>query len=306
MSDQARQQLQQANALIQSGQRDQARALLESLVKTEPNNAEAWWLLAMVASTPTQMRDALQNVLRIQPDNLGAKQQLHMLDAQAGATSPADRFITPQPTKAVVPPSGSQIGESLDDFFEPLTTPPTASAQPGPVPGYIPPAYVPPATKKQRSPVLYVLLGLAIALVCICGACGLLAGPSFATIFGTAMSMIQAPSTLPGDATQMGTLRPNQTQSGSAGLLEQQVWKYNGRQGEQITVTASGPNLEIFLGVYDPKGQLVSRTRFGNTGRAQSLTATLPEDGTYSILVGSLAGASGSYTISVQSPGSSQ
>jgi hypothetical protein len=317
MSDQTRQQLQQANTYIQNGQRDQARALLESLVKTDPTSAEAWWLLSMVASTPAQMREALQNVLRIQPDNKNAREQLDKLDAQASAaaTPPVEDPFAP-PTRTL--PSGSQMGESLDELFGPTPSSAAKTPTPGPTagPGYTPPPYTPPSpgAKSQRNPLLYVLLGLVIAAVCICGACLLLFGGSIAAVLSnptvqaavsTGITLIQAPDSLPAGVATAGTLSANQQRTGSLEPLSQQVWKYDGKQGEQITISASGSNLELYLGLYDSGGKLISRTNIGNTGRSQTLTATLPSDATYSILVGALGGNFGSYTIEVRS-GSSQ
>ncbi len=335
MSDQTRQQLEQANTYIQNGQRDAARDVLESLVKTAPNYAEAWWLLAMVAATPKQMREALENVVRIQPDNAKARQQLDTLNAQTGAattmmspTAAQDPFAVPdtqaaKPTGgATTPPSGSQMSESLDELFGPAPTAsstgaPAAQRGVGPAQPYTPPPYVPPQSgaRKQRNPLLYVLLGLVIALVCICGLCMALFGGSIVAIFrnptvqalvGTGVSMLQAPDTLPSDAQSQGTLTPNQQKSGTFEPFTQQVWKYRGKKGEQITITAtaSASNLEVYLGLYDSSGQLLQRTKFGNTGRTQTLTATLTDDATYNILVGALGGATGNYNITVQSASS--
>ena len=46
MADTPRTQLERAYRLIQQERLDEASALLQPLVKKEPDNADAWWLLA--------------------------------------------------------------------------------------------------------------------------------------------------------------------------------------------------------------------------------------------------------------------
>ena len=366
MSDQTRQQLQQALELLKSGQRDQARLLLESIVKTDPDNATAWWMMATAVTSPADMRNALLNVVRIKPDYPNAQQMLDRVNAQlnivggvpttAAAPKPDDTPTamsrtapsiptvptqppavlptvpsvpitepTPPPaatTVSATPPtsSGSQIGESLDDLFAPMppgNTPAYSSNVPSSGPTYTPPAYVPPPAppvqKKGRSPLLYILIGLVIAVACICGACLLLTGGSFLAVFnnptfqaavGTSFSMFDAPNKLPTDAKNMGSISPNQSQSAQLKLLERHVWKYDGVANESIdiTVTATTGNTPPYIGLYDKNGNIVVKTQLGKTtGKTQTLTATLSEDATYSILVGGLAGNTASYTITVNS-----
>jgi hypothetical protein len=363
MSDQTRQQLQQALEFITNGQRDQARALLATIVKANPNNADAWWMMATAVTAPSEMRDALQNVLRIRPDYPNAQQMLDRVNAQlnvggapAASTPPASTVPTPTtaapkasdmatmmssaaptpppaPTVATpVPPaptppssaapssSGTQMGESLDDLFAP---PPTRSqpASTGSAPGgpgpivYTPPPYVPPppsaAPRKGRSPVLYILIGLVIALVCVCGGCLALTGGSFLAVvnnptvqaaFGTGIAMIDAPQQLPTDATKKGTIRPNQSQTAQINLLQRHVWTYQGQANESITISVSVTSGVLpYIGLYDASGNLVAKTQIGNSARTQTVTTTLPQDANYSILVGGIAGNVASYTLQVQS-----
>jgi hypothetical protein len=325
MSDQIQQQIQQANQYIQNGQRDQARSLLESVVKTDPNNAEAWWLLAMVAASPVQMQNALENVVRIEPGRADAKEMLDKLNAQTRAgtasstrSTPEDPFAAPGSAPAsgaaTRPPSGSQIGESVDDLF---TTPAagTAMGAGSAQPAYTPPPYVPPppGTQSKRNPLLYIIVGLLIATVCICGGCFVITGGSIAAIFSnptvqaivnTGITLIQAPDRLPGDVNDQGTINANQQQSASLAVLQPHAWKYNGKKGEQITVTANSSDLQLYLGVYDSSGRLLKRTDFGQNGHNPTLTVTLPDDSMYSIFVGANGGSTGSYTITVKSTGS--
>ena len=53
------QQLQQAFQLIKNGQRQEAAQILVPIVRAEPNNADAWWLLANAVTNEEQQRNRL-------------------------------------------------------------------------------------------------------------------------------------------------------------------------------------------------------------------------------------------------------
>jgi hypothetical protein len=339
MSDQTRPQLEQAYGYIKEGKRDQARALLEPILSANPDNADAWWLMAMAVTTPTEKLNALQNVLRIKPDHANARRVLDSLETQMPAFGmEEDPFATPGPTASFgtpapqgspvaspvpyVAPAGSQIGESDDPF----ALPPAMTGQPasasgaragGAGPGQTMPAIRPPAQKSGTNPLVYVLIALIVAVVCICVGCAAIFGgsiaavindPTFQTILGTGFTMFEAPDRLPSGAASQGTLSPNQSRTAQLDPLEQHVWRYQGRSGEQITIVVStqSSTFNPFIGIYDASRRLVSRSAAGRTGRTVTLIAPLPTDGTYSILVGGLGGSFGTYTIRVTSSSSAQ
>lgn len=66
-------QLQQAIALAQSGQREEARQLLQQIVSFDPTVVAAWLWLATVAATQTERIYALQQVLNLDPNNEKAR-----------------------------------------------------------------------------------------------------------------------------------------------------------------------------------------------------------------------------------------
>jgi len=86
--------LQRAIHLLQSGQRDQARALFQQVVRAEPNNEIAWLWLASAAADTFEYQRALQEVLRINPANEQARLQLAQLQP------PYARPPAPQPPPA--------------------------------------------------------------------------------------------------------------------------------------------------------------------------------------------------------------
>jgi tetratricopeptide (TPR) repeat protein len=72
--------LQQAVGLCQAGQKHQAAGILISVLKMEPSNELAWWLLSNCVEPPQQKRDCLNRVMRINPNHSGARLFLAMLE----------------------------------------------------------------------------------------------------------------------------------------------------------------------------------------------------------------------------------
>lgn len=116
MSDQTRQQLQQAYEFIKAGQREQAGTILVAILKRDRNNADAWWLLANASNDPDKARQALENVLRIRPDDVRAREKLDKLGGTASEPPPSSHFSMPiSPTSSSTDPFGATT--SNDDPF---------------------------------------------------------------------------------------------------------------------------------------------------------------------------------------------
>lgn len=112
---------QRARMLLGQGQRDQALAELYSLVTVAPEHVEAWWLIAQITPHTLQRKEALQHVLRLDPDHPEARQVAARL-AQFEA-----------PTRQGAPPPGVD------------TPPPPPPAQPH----YAPPVSAPPEPPRE-------------------------------------------------------------------------------------------------------------------------------------------------------------
>ncbi len=125
-------QLQEAVQLAQQGRRDDARRLLWQVVQSDSNNEMAWLWLASVAADQTEYQRALNEVLRINPDNGQARQLLADLQKQQ------------QPTTPPLPPAGSSGPTVLGS----APRPPQQFGTPGPTG----PAAYPPAYGQQQQP----------------------------------------------------------------------------------------------------------------------------------------------------------
>lgn len=65
--------LRRAYRLIKAGDRDAARALIMPVLAAERDNIDAWWLAAHAAVSPPDVRVALGQVLRLNPDHQAAR-----------------------------------------------------------------------------------------------------------------------------------------------------------------------------------------------------------------------------------------
>lgn len=70
-----------ARSLIDMKKREQAANILRSVIRTNPGLEEAWFLLGEAASVPQEQIDSFGEVLRINPNNSAARQQLAVLKA---------------------------------------------------------------------------------------------------------------------------------------------------------------------------------------------------------------------------------
>ncbi len=65
--------LRRAYQLIKSGDRDTARALVKPVLAAERDNIDAWWLAAHAAASAPDVRVALDQVLRLNPEHRAAR-----------------------------------------------------------------------------------------------------------------------------------------------------------------------------------------------------------------------------------------
>ncbi|NWF67737.1 MAG: PPC domain-containing protein [Chloroflexi bacterium] len=91
----SRDELQQIAALIKAGQKAEAGKRLLPLLKADPQNAAAWWLLANAVANPEHQRRALDKVLQLRPGDERAQKMLDKLSAKADDPfdDPSNPFI---------------------------------------------------------------------------------------------------------------------------------------------------------------------------------------------------------------------
>lgn len=100
--------LRRAYQLIKAGKKQAAVEILRPVCKAEPDNPDAWWLLANALTEPRQIQMALQNLLLINPFHEQAQAKLDKLKAEYGtqpltSTSvPATKPASPRKKKPFV------------------------------------------------------------------------------------------------------------------------------------------------------------------------------------------------------------
>jgi len=137
---------------INAGNRQGARIALARLLEAEPDNADAWALLAILLSDPAEQAQCYREILRIHPNDRQAKLWLEsltgaqqpaaqepggrscprcgaMVKASAMPGSPGGRFVCPycgfpiEPADTAEKTAPAQEGEDLDLLLEEVSLP---------------------------------------------------------------------------------------------------------------------------------------------------------------------------------------
>jgi hypothetical protein len=111
---------------VRKGEKDEARRLFRLLTREHPNNVQGWLWLAGVAADREERQAALEQVLRLDPNNemaLKGLQALGVMPTSRGAESPQPGPLSPPPApstpEADVPAKPSPAPAStLPDFDE--------------------------------------------------------------------------------------------------------------------------------------------------------------------------------------------
>ncbi len=103
-SDETKSALSRAFELVENGDYEEARAILDPILDADKNNADAWWIYAHAATDPDEGREALENVLRINPTYPGAAELIAIArERYEPPAEPEVPAVAPPPPAA--PPS---------------------------------------------------------------------------------------------------------------------------------------------------------------------------------------------------------
>jgi hypothetical protein len=114
MSDATDQVLTRAYTLIESDRLDEARELLDPVLEADKVNADAWWLYAHAVRDREEARNALLNVLRVDPGYPDARDLLKALEV-ASSPLPSIRPLGAIPQPATIPDLPPTLPEQADD-----------------------------------------------------------------------------------------------------------------------------------------------------------------------------------------------
>jgi hypothetical protein len=120
MSDPTREQLQQAYQLIKARRKAEAKEILIEVLTANPSLVDGYWLWSLAAETPDEAREALQEILSIDPSHERARNALERLN---------QRY---PPRRPEPPPAEPEVDDDElpdDDLFTPLSTPVLSEAE---------------------------------------------------------------------------------------------------------------------------------------------------------------------------------
>lgn len=106
--------LDQVLTAIHAGERQKARELLARLIKADPRNPRYWLWMSAVVDTSREAVYCLQEVLKFDPDNALAKQELIFLGARKPKKTTSETLFTSKSnwqeelTRAFLPPPGEK------------------------------------------------------------------------------------------------------------------------------------------------------------------------------------------------------
>jgi len=138
MDNTTEQNLAIAFELIENDRLNDAVALLEPMLEKDANNADVWWLYTHAVSDPVKARNALNNVLRLDPNYPGASDLSKSFDMKYPATAATSiKSLSPSslPRSAEILPDvepeddvsdlfEDDLFEDMDEEETPATTPP--------------------------------------------------------------------------------------------------------------------------------------------------------------------------------------
>lgn len=330
--------LQVAYRLIREGNKQEAVRILTPIVRADPQNADAWWLLANAVDNPEQKRRALERVLRLRPEDERAQRMYANLQNPAPQ---ARRAPPPSPAVESFPAtdefSTRDAEFTLDDSVDPFGSKPKR---------------VEVRRRRGASPCGIILAIIGLVVVLTCGLCvvGLTIGapvvgrvfgevlqtvtymPEFGTIesaltqlpgFSSMMETAAAaagtaiPSsgnftfgtpaasevrTLPTDLQKRGTISIGQTVNNTVDDFVDDSWTFSGDAGATVTIELNAVDnaFDPQLSLYDPSGVLIAENDDidGSSNRNSRIEIALPASGRYTIRVGAF-GSGGDYMLTL-------
>jgi immune inhibitor A len=161
--------LHRAVELAKAGRKDEAMPIVAALIRQNPNDAQAWLVMAQLVDDPQQAADCMRHVVELRPDDPKMQNLLARLEARAQAAQPPPE---PEP-KTWQPPVQPE-----PEAWQPPTQPEPEAWQPPTQPE--PETWQPPAreaeepaeeTPGQRNLAYWVIgaVGLLVIAACVVG-----------------------------------------------------------------------------------------------------------------------------------------
>lgn len=255
-------QLQRAYNLIKQGREQEAIEIIEPLIRFDPDNGDAWWLLANATSDSDAKRNALNNVIRLGENPTRVQKAQQML--------------------AIL---GDEQDEMLYDDFsslpqeDPFDDPAKRS-------GFAAPQQAPVVVKERRGPGCFTgclgIIGILVLLSCIGCFAIVAAAPNFFDFLE-----------IPAEYVDAGAIEPGQMVDGELTSGNERIgYTYSARGAEDITIYVDTNRGEFppLVFVYDmDSGELhfndFSAAGDSTTRGEATFTAYLENAGQYLVVV---------------------
>jgi hypothetical protein len=160
--------LQRAITLVNAGELDQGRALLEKILEQDPKNDQAWVWLSGCVDDPMQRRICLQQALSANPENQAALDGMRVLDGELVQASGGRPSLIESRLSAI------SMGETAASMPAPQPAAPASSPEEA---GLTPdlgqePGEAAPSEGGKKRPTLRLVLLAVLGLLLLCVVCG--------------------------------------------------------------------------------------------------------------------------------------
>jgi len=262
----AKEQLQQAYALIKQGKKREAVTMIQPIVQADPSNGDALWLLANASDDTGIKRDSLKRILQIG----GNEGRLMKAQQMLNSLPPEDDF--------------DDLFGNDDDLDFGASAAPAPKRRPAPSSALEDPYTEENKAKKKKgggNPCL-IIAGVVVVLgILACIGFSLVAYQSL-NIFGEAFGDIVDIFTAPTEYTDLGVVEPGQTVTGEvSGANDRLGYRINLQQGDRVTLnirTVGGEPIAPVVLIYGPDDLLLDGTETEYNSEedfSQSSTANL-------------------------------
>lgn len=318
------QQLQQAYELIKVRKKSEAVDLLVPILKTDEDNANAWWLMANALDTPDDIREALENVIRLRPENDKAREMLNKLNERFPPKPKIknDEFTFDDDPFADIPAAHDDpFADDYDENYKPKVYQKGRGALSSSSPSVSRPRSVSVTKSKSSTNPLVIILAI-IGVVALGGCLLCVATGTIGTIFaGQMVEQLMGDPTIQAamdefaeiaqdyetlraeNVTARGEILFGTTERATLDAFSDDSWMFNGRAGDTIIIEAVSPDgmLDPRLFFYNADGQLLAQNDDIDLGENTNarIQIALPYDGRYSIVVNGWFG-SGFYELTIR------
>lgn len=280
--------LHEAYRLIREGSKEEARRLLVPLVRADPLNADAWWLLANALEEPAKQRRALEKVLELRPDDDRAQR---MYDRVLMDAEPV-RQAMPSPSAPAIEFDPTAVFEAEEGFasYEDMPLEEIRVHKSG-----------------GSSFVTIILAGIGLLTILGCALCVLtltVSAPVVSRVVNEVMLTVTvmpefaplarfvttptAPA-MPGDLTILGSIETGETVTGTLDGFSDGGWTFSADAGERVIITLNAVDdaFDPRLYLYAPDRQLVAENDDIDlvTNQNSQIELTLTDGGKYTIRV---------------------